>query len=102
MAVAVNRGRPAQLAEGISSVLQNVAQCLKPTLVAMQLLGLLHASAGDSGRSPCFFGSHALAQIFVFKQRQMRANFSCQFRFHSGVGEEQIKPDQDASQVLHG
>jgi hypothetical protein len=32
----------------------------------------------------------------------MRANFSFQFRFHSGVGEEQIKPRQDASQVLHG
>src|SRR5205823_11447899 len=47
--------RPAQLAEGISSVLQNLAQPLKRSLVAMQLRRLLHASVGDSGRPSCIF-----------------------------------------------
>jgi hypothetical protein len=32
----------------------------------------------------------------------MRVNFSCQFRFHFGVGEKQTKLPNDASQVLHG
>ena len=62
-------GRLTQLAEGISSVLQNLAQPLKRSLVAMQLRRLLHTSVGESGRSSCIFRGHALAQIFVFQQR---------------------------------
>src|SRR5215475_451547 len=45
--------RLTQLTEGMSDVLQNLAQSLKPSLVAMRLLCLLHASVGDSGRSSC-------------------------------------------------
>ncbi len=90
------------MAEGISSVLQNLGQAWKPSLVAMQLLRLLHTSVGDSGGPSCVFRGHALAQVFVFQQRQMRANFSCQFRFDFGVGEKQIKLQKDASQVQHG
>src|SRR6185437_7540247 len=40
-------GRPTQLAEGISSVLRNLAQPLKRSLVAMQLLRLLHPPVGE-------------------------------------------------------
>ena len=63
------------MAEGISSVLQNLAQPLKPSLVTMELLRLLHTAVGESGRPSCIFKGNALAQIFVFQQRQMRANF---------------------------
>ena len=95
-------GRLTQLAEGNSSVLQNLAQPLKRSLVAMQLLRLLHASIGDSGRPSRIFRRHALAQIFAFQKREVRVNLSCQFRFHSGVGEKQRKLQEDTSQVLHG
>src|SRR5438309_10430805 len=91
-----------QLAEGYSSVLQNLTQPLKRSLVAMQLRRLLHTSVGESGRSSCIFRGHALAQIFVFQQREMRANFLRQFGFRFGVGEKQIKLQKEASQVLHG
>ena len=94
-------GRPTQLAEGISSVLRNLAQPFKRSLVAMQLFRLLHASVGEIGGPSCILRGHALAQIFVFQHRQMGANFSCQFRFHFGVGEKQIKLQKEASQVLH-
>jgi hypothetical protein len=82
--------------------LQNLAQPLKRSLVAMQLLRLFHTSVCESGGPSCIFRGHAPAQIFVFQQCQMRANFSCQFRFHFGVGEKQTKLHKDASQVLHG
>ena len=85
-------GRLTELAEGISGVLQNPAQSLKPSLVAMQLLRLFHASVGDSCGSSCLFRGHTLAQIFVFQQRQMRGYFSCQVTLHFGAGEKQIKP----------
>ena len=54
-------GRLAQLAEGISNVLQDLHQPLKRSLVAMQLLGLLHPSISASGGPPCVCSIHAPA-----------------------------------------
>ena len=70
-------GRFAQLAKATSGVLQNLAQPLKPSLVAMQLLRLLHSPVSDSGRPTRIFRGHAAAEIFLLQQREMSANFCC-------------------------
>src|ERR1700733_7484192 len=67
----------------------------------MRLLRLLHAAASLSRCGACFIGRHAASQEFVFKQSEMRRNFTREFLLHTLVSQESKKLCNNSSPTLH-
>jgi hypothetical protein len=86
----------------VAKILHGVLEPQQRTLVAVGLLGLLHAAIGALRGSLGFFGRHALAFEIICEQSQVGRNFARKLRFGVMAVEEVPESRKKSSQAQHG